>query len=124
MEELERKKKKAEVATIESRTHNLSRIPVDDVMPEEDPTDSLMVQTAESSILGNVPQDRELLKAIEGSRTGNRKDVPKPTIIGGDFYIKLNIHTDCQPGSANDNPRATGELKSIMSSFGILDAEV
>ncbi|CAB4067044.1 unnamed protein product [Lepeophtheirus salmonis] len=45
------------------------------------PRNALMVQslsqsgTAELFILGNVPQDMELLKAIAAIRTGDRKDV-------------------------------------------------
>ncbi|CAB4055026.1 unnamed protein product [Lepeophtheirus salmonis] len=61
--------------------HNLtadtpSRLPVDNIIPEVDHTDALMVlsltqsEIAGSSIVGNFPQDRELLKAIEAARPG------------------------------------------------------
>ncbi|CAB4069732.1 unnamed protein product [Lepeophtheirus salmonis] len=54
-----------------------SRLQDDYVMLEEDPKGTVMVQpfsqleTAESSILGNAPNDRELLEAIEAARSGD-----------------------------------------------------
>ncbi|CAF2746306.1 unnamed protein product [Lepeophtheirus salmonis] len=65
-------------------THNLttdalSKLPVDDVMPEEDNTDMFM--------------DRKLFKAIEAARTGNQKDVTEKgfTHKKNDFSLRNGL---------------------------------